>query len=71
MGPIQSFTIIRRDINNFVFIGSVSGVNSTGDNLLPVSLTPELSLYWIFIHFITLTINLAPVTMTPVMTYCQ
>jgi hypothetical protein len=42
MGPIQSFTIIRRDIHNFVFIGSVSGVNNTGDKLLPVSLTPVI-----------------------------
>jgi hypothetical protein len=40
MWPIQSFTIIHRDIHNFVFIGSVSGVNNTGDKLLPVSLTP-------------------------------
>jgi hypothetical protein len=49
MWPIQSFTIIRRDIHNFVFIGSVSGVNNIGDKLLPVSLTqvirPVLDFY--------------------------
>jgi hypothetical protein len=50
LGPLQIFTKIRGDIRNFVFITSVNdkgnklytGVNDTGDKLLPVSLTPVI-----------------------------